>query len=717
MATDRKQEIKDLTDGQKGKQANIDFWQQQLDNAKRVNELWLTEALDNYRIYYNTTLDSHGSYKYSSAFPGNKLNNHSYNLFYSNIETKRPLLYSKLPNLDIRRRYRDKDRISKITSELLERTCNYFLDNYNYDIHFKKVVLDKLVSGRGLARLVFESGFVEREEEGETIEEIDINLKKIRIEFVPYDRVLMETAKRWEDVSWIAFKHQLSKGEVAQIIGKKKAEQLNYPESVLTGIEFKEKTGHEKEELKVINTRITVWEIWDKEQKKIILFAPTSDIGILKETDDIYNLEGFYPIPRPLGLLSNNISTIPIPEFRQYKIQYLELQEVEDRIRLLVKQAKACGAYNDKLTSEDASNFLNRSDGVMTPVGFPVGQRIEDYIYMKPIEAIVNTINTLLVQKAQIINDIREITGISDIVRGTTEAQETATAQKLKGDFAISRMQIDQQEVEFYIRDVLKLMVELIAENYTVEELTQISGLEVIDLDQVGQKAQQQAIQQVQQAEQQKKQRLTEEEETQIIQQAQQQAIQEVQSILKTTFSATSQDLPEIDRMLKVDKLRDFNIDIETESTIKLDNDIEKAQRIELLNALAGTLNQLAPLQQANLLTDDAVREMIGFIIRPFKVGRNLEEALLEKQDTTAQEQQQQALQQAELQIQMEERVHQPNRELDIKQQEVDDKRTIEQAKLESNELKTEVESDTDIAVAEISAESRKQSNDNKKEK
>lgn len=702
MATDkRKIEIKDLTDGEKGKQANINFWKMQLDNAKRVNEPWLTEALDNYRIYYNTTIDSHGSYLYSSSFPGNKLHNHSYNLFYSNVETKRPLLYSKLPNLDIRRRYRDKDRVSRITSELLERVCNYFLDNYNYDIRFKKVVLDKLITGRGLARLVFESGFVEKEVEGEITNETDLNLKKIRIDFVPYDRVLMETAKRWEDVSWLAFKHQLSKGEVAELIGKKQAEKLNYPDSVLTGIEFKEKTGHEKEELKVINTRITVWEIWDKERRKIILFAPDSDIGILKEMEDAYNLEDFFPIPRPLGLLSNNISTIPIPEFRQYKIQYLELQEVEDRIRLLVKQAKACGLYNDKMTSTDVSNLLNRSDGVITPVAFPTDQDINKMIYMKDIVAIVNAINALLVQKAQIINDIREITGISDIVRGTTEAQETATAQKLKGDFAVSRMQIDQQEIEFYIRDVLKLMVELIAENYSIQELVQIGGLEIINIQQIIQKVQQQADQQ--DLDEQKTQALI------------QQTIQQIQSQLKTTFSATSLELPEIDRMLKEDKFRDFNIDIETESTVKMDNDIEKAQRIELLNALSGALQQLVPLQQAGQITEDALKEILGFIIRPFKVGRNLEEALLEKQDTTVRDQQQAKLQEAQLKMAMEKEVMIPNRKLDIEEKKVDGELSIKQVEIESKELQTEVESDTDIAVAEINAEARKQSNNNQK--
>jgi hypothetical protein len=134
------------------------------------------------------------------------------------------------------------------------------------------------------------------------------------------------------------------------------------------------------------------------------------------------------------------------------------------------------------------------------------------------------------------------------------------------------------------------------------------------------------------------------------------------------------------------------------------------------MTAVANTMNALLPLQQAGELTPEATKELLGFVIRPFKVGRNLEEALLEKQDTSARDEQQAKLQEAQMQMELEKTVHIPHRELDIKQQEVDDKRTIEQTKIESNELKTEVESDTDIAVAEISAESRKESNNNKKE-
>jgi hypothetical protein len=700
MAT--KTDIKEVTD-ETGKKALIDFWKQQIDNSIKNYKNWLKESRDNYQIYKNTSLDENNVSGYYKGMPGRANENHSYNLFYSNVETKRPLLYSKLPTLDIRRRYRDRDRISKLSSELLERVCNYFLDNYNYDIVFKKTVLDKEITGRGVARMVFDAGFIEKKitndlGEEEVIEDEDINLKKISIEFVPYDRLLVEPVKRWEDVSWIAFMHQLSKSEMKSLIGEK-AEKLSYPETVLKGIEEDVETGsQEKEEVNVLNSRITVYEIWDKESREIILFAPNEQNPILKQSKDNYNLKNFFPIPRPLGLLSNNTSIIPIPNFRQYKIQYLELQEVEDRIRCLVNQAKACGMYNDKVTSTDAKNMLNGNDGVLAPVTFAPNLDITKLFYFKDITSIVNAINTLLVQKAQIINDIREITGLSDIVRGTTQASETATAQKIKGDFAISRLQLEQQEIEFYVRDTLKLMTELIAEHYSAKELSRIGGLNVINIKEVTQNTQEKADQQD----------LDQEQTQQLIQQT----VAGIKKELSATFSATNIELEAIDKLIKNDRLRDFNIDIETESTIKFDNDIEKSQRIELLNTLSAAIQQLVPLKQAGMLTDSAIQELLGFIIRPFKVGRNLEEALLEKQDTSARDAKQMKIQEMQMQMQLEKEVKLPHRKLDIEEKKVDGELTVKKVQIDSDEKQAELKSDTDLVVAEINADSRKQNDD-----
>lgn len=719
-------ELNEVVEGKVKNKINL-FWKKQIENSKSNHKWWLREVEKYYNIYYNT--GNNYGYNNGFAYSYNSYNlkfSNTYNLFYSNIETKRPLLFSKLPELDIRRRNDTKDRVSRIASEMLERGCNFFMENYGDEIGFKKAILDREITGRGIVRQIFESGLEEFEginEEGgkEVLQEVNFNLKKIKTKFVPYDMFLMEPAKEWEDVGWISFTHQMSKAEVTERFGKAKADNIKYTETSLdTPPDNDENQKNDEGELKVLAMRTVVYEIWNKDDKKIYFYSPQEE-KLLGTAEDNYNLQNFFPIPRPLGLLSNNRSLIPVPPLRHYLSKYEELQDVDQRLRGLVKQATVCYAVSSSLPAKDVNAILNQTDGVATSIKTidPKGD-LSKQIYPKDLIPIINAITVLTARQQQIIQDIREITGLSDIVRGITEAQETATAQKIKGDFAVSRLQLDQQEIEYFVRDVLRIKCELIAENYSAEELAKISGLNVIDVEaimlQIDQKAQQ-LKQQIllEDLDPQQIEKLLAQLEQQV-QQEKQQAQQQINKQLKTTFSCTKRELAEINAIIKNDKLRDFNIDIETESTVKIDNDIEKAQRIELTTSIANTLNALAPLIQAGQLTDDAVRELLGFIVRPFKVGRNLEEAILEKQDTSERDKQQQALQQAQMQIQMEKEVLQPNRELDIKQQEVDDKRTIEQAKIESNELKTEVESDTDIAVAEISAENRKKSN-NKKEK
>lgn len=708
-------EIKEVVKGETKNKMSV-FWGKQLDNAKNNHKYWLKESRKYYNIYYNTD-DNYGySSKFNSSY-GSKTNfSNAYNLFYSNVETKRPLLFSKLPELDIRRRNDKKDRVSRISSEMLERNCNFFLENYGAEIGFKKAILDKEITGRGLIRLVFETGLVEGEienEEGEieTIQAIDPNLKKIKTDFVPYDMFLIEPAKKWEDVNWISFTHQMGKSEVAKRFGKKKAEDIKYTETTLdTPPDNDEIDNDDESELKVLAMRTIVYEIWDKQSRKIFFYSP-QEKKILDTIDDNYNLQNFFPIPRPLGLLSNNRSLIPAPSFRQYRDKYEELQDVDERLRNLVSQARVCYVASGIASEKDVDAMMNKDDGFVTFVKAidPKGS-LKDKIVPKDLIPIINAITVLTARQQQIIQDIREITGLSDIIRGSTDPRETASAQKIKGDFAVSRLQLEQQEIEYFVRDVLRIQCELIAENYTAEELAKISGLNVIDVKAIAQRTQQQAIAQSQQ------QGLNEEQEEKLIQQLTQQTIQQIQKQLKTTFSCTKDELAQIDNLIKDDKLRDFNIDIETESTVKMDNDIEKAQRIEFLNVVSETLTKLAPLKQTGLITEDALKGLLAFSIRPFKVGRSLEEALLEKQDTTERDKREAKLQEAQLKMEMEERVILPNRKADIEEKKVDGDLSIKKVEIESKELQTEVESDTDIAVAEINAEARKESKNNQKE-
>src|SRR6185503_13544393 len=80
--------------------------------------------------------------------------------------------------------------------------------------------------------------------------------------------------------------------------------------------------------------------------------------------------------------------------------------------------------------------------------------------------------------------------------------------------------------------------------------------------------------------------------------------------------------------LLRENRLRPFVLDIETDSTIQPDEDAEKQRRAEFLQALGGTLQQLAPMVQQNPKTASFAGEVLKFALAPFRAGRELEQSI-----------------------------------------------------------------------------------------
>jgi hypothetical protein len=84
----------------------------------------------------------------------------------------------------------------------------------------------------------------------------------------------------------------------------------------------------------------------------------------------------------------------------------------------------------------------------------------------------------------------------------------------------------------------------------------------------------------------------------------------------------------EVMALLKSDKLRGFRIDVETDSTVKPQADLEQRNRIELLTATTSFLEKAVPAVAQGFIPPDVAVEMLMFGVRAFKVGPQLEEAL-----------------------------------------------------------------------------------------
>ena len=647
----------------KGNAGLVEMWTKELENSNNYEQKWRDEAGKYFDIYKD---------QYNSDYNDSK----RYNVFWANTQTLRPLVFSKLPKPNITQRFLDEDEIAKITSEMMERVVDLYLNDADAEDVIGKCRDDYLVGGRGVARVCYDPEEVIKMEDGS--EEFDPTDKKCRIEYWPWEDFRMSTEKEWTKVRWIAFRHYKTREELIEDFGAKgKAVSLNK-----TRLDSLDKPN-ENELFKMAE----VWEIWDKEAEEVIFATLGGDGVLLSREEDPYKLRSFFPMPAPLGSKSDPCSLMPIPLYRYYKSQAEELNQVDARIKSLIQQCKATGIYNSVAEGSDIEALFNGEDGTFTPLKGTGGlQKASDMVLFKPLQEIILAITELQQHKIEIINAIRDITGISDIVRGVSMASETATAQQLKGNFAISRIQPLQKEIEFWARDLIRLLIEMTIENYSIEELIQMTGLKIVDINTIAAQARDRLKVLMMEAQKQisPNDPQAQEKMDMLKQQAEKgfkETMKEPLEILKG-YAATPEQLQQIEALIKNDKMRTFAIDVETDSTIRVDQQQEKQDRVEYITAISNFTSAFFPLVQAQIITPEAFQQFLMFVSKPFKVGRNVEEALSTKdqQPEDKQPTADEMLAQAKIQLEQQKlqlEAQKMQSEANLRQQEID----IEKAK------------------------------------
>ena len=80
----------------------------------------------------------------------------TYNVLWSNVQTMRPGMFSKVPQIIAERRHRDRDPIGRITAEVIQRAANNETETNGFKDSMDAVVLDVLLPGRGVPWVRFE---------------------------------------------------------------------------------------------------------------------------------------------------------------------------------------------------------------------------------------------------------------------------------------------------------------------------------------------------------------------------------------------------------------------------------------------------------------------------------------------------------------------------------------------------------------------------------
>lgn len=628
----------------------VKFWLAEIDAAKKRESDFRKDGQRIIKIY-----------------EGAKGEQTPFNILFSNTETLMPALYSTVPRPVVQRRFKDTDPLGKAAAQAGERVLAFHLDTNTegyecFDDAMKANVLDAILPGRGVMQVKYDS---------DTTSGGYTKAEQVYLDTKPWNRVFFGYAKKWSDVPWVAYEEHIDKDEATRILGDAMAGKLIYTDEEGKETEDDRTTTAEGEEHKGARKTCCVYQIWDKTGgRKIRYISAQYKQGYLKEDDDPLELTGFFNCPKPIKFIDKCGSLTPTALYMIYEEQAKELNELTRRIRRIAKAIKAKGVYDSEL-GEELKKLMDADDNELVPAdkssSLAAEKGLQNAIWFMPIEQLIATLVQLLQARESCKQVIYEITGIADIMRGSTQASETATAQNIKSQWGTLRLKRLQKEVQRYARDILRMMLEIAATKFSEETWANMTGLPFV------------TTQQRQQME--------------MVAQAMQQAAAMGQQIPPEQAQQMQAELQkpvwgQVLEMLRDDMSRAYRIDIETNSTIEPEAAEDQEQIVEMLTAMGQYLNGVAPLVQSKVLPMEMAQGMLLTIVRRFRFGDQVEqyiEGMQQPEDPEAGKQQaEQQKQQAEMQMKQQEH--------GLKMQEMQAKIQFEREKLELEKQKMALE-------------------------
>ncbi|MBY3524942.1 hypothetical protein HFN72_02945 [Rhizobium laguerreae] len=596
-------------------------WQQELERGQRYFKSWIDRCTKIEKIYLQQADQANAAKR---RFP----------MLWANISVLQPAVYARVPQPVVERRFKDSQPVARMASELVERNLAFTADDADLDSLMRAVRDDFLLCARGTVWLRYEADFepldigVEPsnapapdtlggamgDDGGPTPEQITD--ERVCLDYVHWSDFLHSPARRWKDVTWVARRVPMTDEEFDKRFPEGRASLAANGAGSNHGTNQTERAQNEG--------KTYVWEIWCKSENYTVWIAEGSPVA-LEVSEPPLKLTRFFPCPRPaFGTLSTS-SLIPVPDYVYYQQQCDEIDMLTKRVNKLTDQLRLKIFYpsGDGSVSPAIEKAMRpENDTVMVPI--PEWAAFTDKggsnaIVTLPIDEVQKVIVACIEVRKQLVEDVYQITGISDIVRGDTQASETATAQRIKSQWGSIRIRDRQAELARFARDIVNLAGEIICDQFQPETLMLVSG---IQLPTAAQKQQVQMQMQQQQM-------------------AQQQAAMRAQQMVQPAPPPQPPQLPpemqkmmeqptidEVVELLRNDSVRGFRIDIETDSTIEPDEDAEKQRRMEFVQMVGGFMQQAGAIAQQTPMLVPVMVETLLFAARGFRAGRQLENTL-----------------------------------------------------------------------------------------
>ena len=557
-----------------------------------------------------------------------------FQMFWANIEVIKPSIYAKPPTPVVTAKFKDRRPVYQQAAELMERCCVVAFDLANIDDIMLQIRDDVSIAGRGVAWCRYESGKKNNGNGGKGYSS-QYDHEKVCIDFKHRRDFLHSVSRCWYEVTWVAAASYLTRDEARKRFKQYSGDAYQEAEYKVDK-DSKEVGGADARE------RAKFWEIWHKPSRRVLWVAQGCE-DILDEDDPHLDLCGFFPCPKPAYGCTQRGSLVPVPDVMQYKDQLEELNLAHLPHSCAERGGRGQGVLSGRRRRarqchRDGDKDQHAGSWCMVPIKnwASFGQGGDPIIWL-PIDMIAQTITGLVALRKQIIEDIYQIMGLSDIMRGATDPQETLGAQQLKTQYGSSRIRDKQQEMVRIARDLVEIVGEIIVEKFDKVTMIEMSQTQ-LPTEQM-QRAQAMQIQQQMQNQQMamEKMQMQAHAGSEDPAAGRAEAGDGAASRFKRSSRCCSRARTQSSGFWRSrTSTRCFISSSPTASarscstsrptsTIQIDENAEKQRRTEFVQVLGGLIPQLSAMIAAEPKTAKFAGDILKFATAPFRAGRQLE--------------------------------------------------------------------------------------------
>lgn len=596
-----------------------------------------------------------------------------FNILFSNVETIVPAVINSAPAPDIRRRFGADDPAARDFAQLLERAISVQIDDSRLQSELEAMAQDGFLAGRGVVRLRFMSDFVGGETSDEELKKIaeadddagapgpdsggstetgnrdgigDANgaravnagigspadggggngndgasqnagsgahdwagsgvtegtgvgetaNERIVFEAVSWRDYRHGRAKRWDQRPWEAFRHSIANDDYDRFV-----------DGALVALQTDDADNNDDSDHEV-------WEVWDR-NSRTVLFIGAGDGKVLKQVADPLGWSGFFPTATPVQPIEVNGNLEPVNPFSIYRRLADELDTTTKRIRIITRQLKVKGWYG--VSATDVQAVLEADDNEFVPIAdaevWAKNGGLQAAVLFWPVERLIVVLSQLYGLRDQTKQAIYEITGISDIVRGASNAAETYGAQQIKSQWGSLRIHKMQRMIERASRDLFVMMAEVIPAKFSPQTLQKMTDVQLLpsaqDLTPVAPKPPPQGLP------------------PEAMAQAQQAAAQEA-SQAEAARQKKLEHLAALNGLMHERVTAGYRIDVETDSTVRADVTRKKQEATEFMSASSAFFASVGPLVQQGVMPANAAITIYGSFARLFNLGKAIEDVL-----------------------------------------------------------------------------------------